>query len=84
MAEEILPMTTRMSQDALGRCDFLDVLEEAAVRRTPVAVQLRAGETFIDTVKDVVTEAGDDYAVFAQHPRVPVGEISAVTRAEVR
>lgn len=75
---------TRMKQDDLGRCDFLDVLEEAAVRRTPVAVRLRAGETFIDTVTDVLTESGTDFAVFEKHPRVRVGEVEAVTRAEAR
>ncbi len=71
---------TRMSQDEVGRCDFLDVLEEAVLRRRPVAVQLRAGETFIDEVVDVVTEKGDDFAVFRSHARVSVGDILAVTR----
>lgn len=69
----------RMSQDDLGRCDFIDVLEEAVLWRRPVAVQLRAGETFIDQVMDVVTEQGDDFAVFRSHARVPVGDIQAVT-----
>ncbi|HZI16109.1 MAG TPA: hypothetical protein VE153_37435 [Myxococcus sp.] len=69
----------RLSQDDLGRCDFIDVLEEAVLWRRPVAVQLRAGETFIDRVVDVVTEQGDDFAVFGSHARVPVGDIQAVT-----
>jgi Rho-binding antiterminator len=73
---------TRMCQDELGRCDFIDVLEEAVLRHRPVAVELRGGETFIDQVMDVVTERGDDFAVFRAHPRVPVGDILAVTRAE--
>ncbi|MDY7225615.1 hypothetical protein [Hyalangium rubrum] len=73
---------TRMCQDELGRCDFLDVLEEAVLRHRPVAVELRSGETFIDRVVDVVTEQGDDFAVFRSHDRVPVGEVLAVTRAE--
>ncbi len=73
---------TLMNQDELGRCDFIDVLEEAALRRTPVAVRLRGGESFIDEVVDVVTENGDDFAVFRSHARVPVGDIQAVTRAE--
>ena len=71
---------TRMCQDEVGRCDFIDVLEEAVLRRRPVAVQLRAGETFIDEVVDVVTEQGDDFALFRSHARVPVGDILAVTR----
>jgi len=72
---------TRISQDDVGRCDFIDVLEEAVLRRQPVAVQLRAGESFIDAVVDVVTEQGDDFAVFKRHARVSVGNILAVTRA---
>ena len=65
-------------QDALGRCDFIDVLEEAVLQRRRVAVQLRAGEHFRDQVVDVVTEAGDDFAVFRAHPRVAVGDIAAL------
>jgi Rho-binding antiterminator len=71
-----------MCQDEVGRCSFIDVLEEAVLRRTKVAVRLRDGATFIDEVVDVVTERGDDFAVFRAHPRVAVGELSAVTRAE--
>ncbi|MBZ4417233.1 hypothetical protein [Myxococcus sp. RHSTA-1-4] len=71
---------TRMCQDDVGRCDFIDVLEEAVLRRRPVAVELRAGDTFIDQVVDVVTERGDDFAIFRSHARVPVGDILSVTR----
>jgi len=71
-----------LSQDEVGRCDFIDVLEEAVLRRTSVAVRLRDGQAFIDEVVDVVTEKGDDFAVFRSHARVPVGDIAAVTRAE--
>ena len=73
---------SRMCQDVLGRCDFIDVLEEAVLRRRPVAVQLREGDTFIDRLVDVVTEGGDDFAVFAFQGRVAVSEIVAVTRRE--
>jgi Rho-binding antiterminator len=73
---------TRICQDDVGRCDFIDVLEEAVLRRQPVAVQLRAGGSFIDAVVDVVTEQGEDFAVFRSHPRVAVGDILAMTRAE--
>jgi hypothetical protein len=72
---------TRICQDAVGRCSFIDVLEEAVLVRRPVAVQLVTGETFIDEVVDVVTERGDDFAVFRSHPRVSVGHIRAATRA---
>ena len=74
---------TLMSQDDVGRCDFIDVLEEAVLRRRAVAVRLRTGEAFIDEVADVVTEQGDDFAVFRSHARVPVGDILSVTREEL-
>jgi Rho-binding antiterminator len=73
---------SRICQDDVGQCDFIDVLEETVLRRRPVAVQLRAGETFIDQMTDVVTEAGTDFAIFRTHPRVPVREIAAVSRSE--
>jgi Rho-binding antiterminator len=75
---------SRICQDDVGQCDFIDVLEETVVRRRPVAVQLREGETFIDQMMDVVTEAGIDFAVFRSHDRVPVREIVAVSRSEQR
>ncbi len=73
---------TMMNQDALGRCDFIDVLEEAVVVKKPVAVTLRDGTSFIDEVKDVQTEDGQDWVVFKAHPRVAVAQIEAATRAE--
>lgn len=75
---------SRICQDDVGQCDFIDVLEEAVLLRRPVAVQLRAGETFIDQMMDVVTEAGREFAVFRSHARVPVREIAAVTRPEAQ
>ncbi len=74
----------RLDQEEIGRCDFIDVLEEAVLRRSAVAVELRDGSTFIDRVTDVVTEGGKDWAVFAEHERVPVIGIRAMTRAEIR
>lgn len=73
---------SRICQDDVGPCDFIDVLEEAVLRRRPVAVQLRAGEAFIDQMLDVVTEAGREFAVFRSHARVPVNQIAAVSRSE--
>jgi Rho-binding antiterminator len=49
-----------------------------------VSVHLREGEAFIDEVVDVVTEKGEDFAVFKSHERVPVGAILSVTRAQGR
>ena len=69
-------------QNAVGRCSFIDVLEEAVLVHRPVAVALRDGERFIDMVVDVVTENHEDYAVFAAHARVAVSEIVAATRAQ--
>jgi transcriptional antiterminator Rof (Rho-off) len=69
-------------QDAVGRCSFIDVLEEAVLMHRPVAVLLRDGERFIDVVTDVVTENHEDYAVFRAHQRVAVTEIAAATRAD--
>lgn len=73
---------TRLRQDEIGRCSLIDVLEEAVLRGRPVAIALREGFSFIDQVIDVVTENGEDFAVFRSHPRVAVGEIAAVTRDE--
>ena len=73
---------SRLEQDLLGSCDFVDVLEEAVLVKKPVAVELRDGTTFIDQVTDVTTESGQDWAVFRSHPRVLVRDIAAATRAE--
>ena len=69
-------------QDIVGRCSFIDVLEEAVLVHRPVALALRDGTRFIDVVEDVVTENGEDYAVFHSHERVPVTDIAAATRAD--
>src|SRR5437016_3610140 len=69
-------------QDVVGRCSFIDVLEEAVLVHRPVAVALRDGSRFIDVVVDVVTENGEDYAVFQSHERVPVTDIAAATRCD--
>jgi len=72
----------RLEQDQVGSCSFIDVLEEAVLRKRPVAIELRDGTTFIDQVTDVTTESGQDFAVFRSHARVAVGDIAAATRAE--
>jgi transcriptional antiterminator Rof (Rho-off) len=65
----------------IDRCDFLDVLEEAAVLHRPVLVELREGTVFEDRVRDVVTELGEDFAIFVDHARVPVSDIAHCRRA---
>jgi hypothetical protein len=69
-------------QDEVGRCSFIDVLEEAVLVRRPVAVALRDGSRFIDLVVDVVTEDHEDYAIFKTRDRVPITHIAAATRAD--
>lgn len=68
-------MTQRMDRDLARSRDFLDVLEEAVLRRTGVAVILRNGEIFFDVVMDVVTREGVDRALFRNRGEVPVREI---------
>ena len=57
------------------RCDFIDMLEESAKMHRTVAVTLRGDTHFSDDVRDVVTEAGEDYALFRDHGRVAVSDI---------
>ncbi|AKU92199.1 hypothetical protein [Vulgatibacter incomptus] len=71
---------SRFERERLGRCDFLDVLEESVLMHVDVEVELAGGETFVDRLRDVRTESGVDYAVFLEHPRVEVASIAAVTR----
>lgn len=71
-------------QNDVGRCDFIDLLEEAVLRKHAIAVTLRNGDTFIDTVIDVKTHDHDDYAVFQGRGEIRVEEIRSCTRAEAR
>ena len=71
-----------MHDAAIDRCDMLDLLEEAAVRRRPVEFELHSGRHFIDAVHDVVTEHGQDFVVFTDRPRLPVAEIARCARAD--
>jgi Rho-binding antiterminator len=57
------------------RCDFIDMLEESAKMHRPLAVTLRGETRFSDDVRDVITEEGEDYALFRSHGRVPVSDI---------
>ncbi|MFN7135370.1 MAG: hypothetical protein ACK4N5_25070 [Myxococcales bacterium] len=68
----------RHEQAKVGSCDFLDVLEEAALRRSVLEVELADGTRFSDVLLDVVTEAGRDWAVFAARARIDARDIAAV------
>jgi hypothetical protein len=59
----------------VDRCDFIDMLEESAKLHRTLAVTLSGDRRFSDSVRDVVTEEGEDYALFRDHGRVPVREI---------
>jgi hypothetical protein len=59
----------------VDRCDFIDMLEESAKLHRTLSVTLNGDRRFADSVRDVVTESGEDYAVFHDHGRVPVREI---------
>jgi hypothetical protein len=65
----------------VDRSDFLDMLEESATMRRPVEVQLRDGHRFEDIARQVVTQDGEDYAIFEQHDSLPVKSISDCRRA---
>ena len=49
---------------------------EAALIHKPVKVELRDGQRFVDHVKTVVTESGQDFVVFQDHARMPVAQIA--------
>jgi Rho-binding antiterminator len=66
----------------LERCDVIDVLEEAVTLKRPLTVELAGGKRFVDRVRDVVTEDGQDWAVFDSHERMPVNDIRFVAPAE--
>jgi hypothetical protein len=66
----------------VDRSDFLDVLEESATLRRPVEVQLKDGHRFEDIARQVVTQDGEDFAVFEAHESLPIRSISDCRRAE--
>ncbi len=68
------PEAHAMSHD-VDRCDFIDMLEESAKTHRTLVVTLRGAAHFADQVRDVVTEQGEDFALFREHGRVAVREI---------
>ena len=65
-----------MNDSPTVRCDFLDVLEESVTIKKPVTVELKDGESFVDQVRNVITESGEDFVQFAEHGRVAVSRIA--------
>jgi hypothetical protein len=63
-------------------CDIIDILEEAT--RTGGALEVRTvgGGRFVDRVREVITEGGQDFANFRDHGRMAVSEIRDAIRTE--
>lgn len=57
------------------RPSFIDMLEESAKTHRIIVVTLRGAAHFADDVRDVVTEQGEDFALFREHGRVAVTDI---------
>jgi hypothetical protein len=68
----------------LDRSDVLDVLEESARLKRPVYVELRGGTAFTDQARWVVSEDGQDWAVFRIYDTIPVSKIAFCALARVR
>jgi hypothetical protein len=66
----------------LDSCDIIDMLEEAVTTGRPVEVELKAEhKKFVDQVRDVVTESGEERAIFKHHDPVLVRDIHHCARA---
>ena len=63
-----------------GRCGILDLLEAAAMHADDVDIR-RGGDWQRLTVRDVVSEAGEDWLVTADDRRVAVSDIGAARPA---
>jgi hypothetical protein len=61
--------------------DVIDMLEESAMLRRPVEVQLQDGRRFEDRVQEIVKWEGADHVVFKDHELTPLLKISGVRRA---
>lgn len=65
----------------LDRGDVIDMLEESAMRRIPVVVQLRDGRVFEDRVTDIGKYENEDWVAFAHHDFTPLRSITSCQRA---
>jgi Rho-binding antiterminator len=63
-------------------CDVVDELEASVRLRRALRVTLKSDRHFVDQASDVVTESGEDWAIFRQHGRVRVRDISFCAPAE--
>jgi len=65
----------------LDRGDVIDMLEESAMRRIPVVVELRDGRVFEDRVTDIGKYRDEDWVAFVDHEFTPLRSISSCRRA---
>jgi len=61
--------------------DVIDMLEESAMMRRPMVVQLTDGRTFEDRVQEIIKWEGQDHVVFKDHELTPISSISGIRRA---
>jgi hypothetical protein len=61
--------------------DVIDMLEESAMMRRPVVVQLSDGRIFEDRVQEIIKWDGEDQIVFKDHELTPISSISSIQRA---
>lgn len=65
----------------LDRGDVIDMLEESAIRRIPMVIELKNGQIFEDRVTDIAKWNGEDHVAFAHHEFTPLRRISKCYRA---
>lgn len=65
----------------LDRGDVIDMLEESAMRRIPLVVELKNGHQFEDRVTDISKWNGEDHVAFSKHELTPLRRISRCARA---
>lgn len=71
----------QIGEDEISQCDFLDVLEEAAIGKLRLRMELEGGRELIGRVEDVVTQGGKDYVVLiGDGDRIPVAAIRRLSR----
>ncbi len=61
--------------------DVIDMLEESAMMRRPVVVQLSDGRVFEDRVQEIIKWQGEDHVVFKDHELTRLSSISGVQRS---
>ncbi len=62
----------------MSRCDTLDVIEAAIIRRAEVAVTTSHGDVFIGRPIAIATRDGDDHVTFTGDRVIAVGAIRQV------